>query len=124
MKSKRTSLPVAVALGLSLILTACTTAGPRPPSAELLQKIENARTPADHNELAVYYEAAAAEAKANADTHRKMARSYSIREPIGRGGGASMNRHCNAIADRYAETAQEYSMMATLHRQLSQQPTP
>ena len=124
MKVNRASLPVAIALGLSLILAACSTARPQQASAELLQKIENARTPADHKELVAYYEAAASEAKANADRHRKMARSYSVWEPSGRGGGASMNRHCNSIADKYDATAREYSTMATLHRQLSQQAAP
>ena len=46
------------------------------PSAALQQQIESARTRADHDALAVYYERQAAAARVTAAEHRDMATSY------------------------------------------------
>ena len=103
---------IALALALSAVLVGCASS-PKQPSPELLQQIEVASTPADHEALAAHFVRQAATARANAATHRKMATTYSGR------GGASMPAHCNAIALSNEGMAAEYDGMAAAHRQLA-----
>jgi hypothetical protein len=107
---------------LSVALAGCASA-PSAPSADMLQRIESARTPADHEALAAYYDREAAAARAMASTHRKMAISYQ-RSLSGGRGGASMPAHCNAIARNQEAVAVEFDAMAAAHRQIGQQAQP
>ena len=113
---------IASALALSVVLAGCAS-GPKPPSPELQQQIEAARTPTDHEALATHYLQQAAGARAIAAEHRKMAISYARMPPGGRGGG-SMPAHCNAIANAQDGVAAEYAGMAAVHRQLAGQAKP
>ena len=107
---------------LSLVLAGCAS-GPTAPSPELLQRIEAARTRGDHEALATHYTGEAAAARAMADNHRKMAKSYQGNLSGGRG-GASMPAHCNAIVRSQEGIAAEYEGMAAAHRQLAKQAQP
>lgn len=89
------------------------------PSPALLQQIESATTPADHEALAAYYTQEAAKARANAAEHRKMAKSYG-----GPRGAASMQAHCNAIVNSFDNIATEYDLMVASHRQMAKQAKP
>ena len=118
----KSSHRIASALALSVVLAGCAS-GPKPPSPELLQQIEAARTSTDHESLATRYVQQAAAARASAAEHRKMAISYARMPPGGRGGG-SMPAHCNAIANAQDGVAAEYAGMAAVHRQLAGQAKP
>ncbi len=107
------------ALLLSLALAGCAS-GPGAPSAELTQRIESARTRSDHQALASEYEREAAAARAMAEKHRKMAKSYQGMLAGGRGAG-NMAAHCNVIVRSQEAIATEYEGMATAHRQLAAQ---
>ena len=113
---------IASALALSVVLAGCAS-GPKPPSPELQQQIEAARTSTDHEALTTHYVRQAAGARAIAAEHRKMAISYARMPPGGRGGG-SMPAHCNAIAAAQDGIAAEYEGMAAAHRQLAGQAKP
>ncbi|MEQ1803777.1 MAG: hypothetical protein ABL900_00215 [Burkholderiaceae bacterium] len=115
----KSSRRIATMLLLSIVLAGCAS-GPNPPSPELLQRIESARTRADHEGLAAYYNQEAAKARAIADNHRKMAKSYLGNLSGGRG-GASMTAHCNAIVRSHESIATEYEGMAAAHRQFAAQ---
>ena len=118
----KSSRRIASAVLLSVVLAGCTS-GPTAPPSDLLQRIESARTQADHESLAAYYDREAAAARANAATHRKMATSYQGMYAGGRG-GASMPAHCNAIVRSQEAIAAEYDGMAAGHRQMGQQAKP
>ena len=92
-------------------------------SPELLQRIEAARTPADFEALATYYEQQAAAAHGIAEQHRKMAKSYQAMIAGGRG-AASMPAHCNAIAAKNDGLAKDYEAMAVAYRQLAKPAKP
>lgn len=111
-----------LAVGIGLTLAGCATS-PQAPSSELLQKIESARTRADHENLAAYYNKAAQDARSTAEGHRKMAKSYQSWQTAGRG-GSGIYSHCNALAAQYDKAAEEYAAMAATHRQMGQQATP
>ncbi len=120
--SMKSSLRIVLLLLLSAVFVGCAS-GPNAPSPELLQRIESARTRGDHEALATYYNQEAAKARAIADNHRKMAKSYQGNLSGGRG-GASMPAHCNAIVRSHESIAAEYEGMAAAHRQLAAQAQP
>ncbi len=90
---------------------------------ELLQRTEAARTPADYEALAAYYDQQATASRGIAAEHRKMAKSYQGMVAGGRG-GASMPAHCNAIAAKNEGLAKDYEAMAAAYRQMAKQAKP
>ena len=113
---------IAMALALSAVLAGCAS-GPKPPSPELQQQIEAARTRSDHEALASQYVRQAAEARASAAEHRRMATTYTRMSSSGRGGSA-MPAHCNVIASSQDGIAAAYDGMAADHRQMASQAKP
>jgi hypothetical protein len=107
---------------LSVALAGSISAQTSPPS-ELLQRVETARTQADYEALAKYYDQQAATARGIAAEHRKMAKSFQAMVAGGRG-SASMPAHCNAIAGKNDGLAADYEAMATAYRQLAKQAKP
>lgn len=101
-------------------LAGCAGVATTPPPA-IQQRIEAARTPADHEALAAYYVKEAAAARAKVAEHRAMGRAYTVSPPGGRGG--SWAAHCNATAASYEEIASRYDGMAAEHRQMASQVT-
>lgn len=112
MKSLRVAAVLSIA-ALALAGCAALPAGPTP--AELLQKVQGARTRAEHESLAAYYSGVAASARAEAQAHREMARA-----PAGVGRGDwTRPAHCRAIAAAYDGRASEQEAMAVAQRQLA-----
>ncbi len=88
--------------------------------AEIEQLITNsAHSPADHVALAKYYRGKAADARAAASSHKKMASSY---------GGVKMAQktqmaaHCKKIAEQNTATAAEFDALAKLHDEDAKKP--
>jgi len=101
-----------------LAVGGCATEAPVKP-AGLGQKIENARTRADHEEIASLYEQQAGADKAAAERHRGFARFYA------RSGGPrgapnpGMRSHCETLAQAYQQAAEENLALAKMHRQVA-----
>lgn len=97
-------------------------AGPTPVSAQKQQDIAtmvaNAKAPADHEAIAQYYDQEAAQAKAEADTHRKLAETYKSFTPAVRPGTEwkNMAHHCEEMARHYAAVAKDDAALAAAHR--------
>ena len=111
-----------LAFAIGWTLAGCAT-NPQGPSPGLLQKVENAHTRADHEELATYYDQAAKEALSTAAANRRLAKAYQSWQGTGRG-GSGIYSHCIALAALYEKTAEEQLAMAAAHRQLGQQANP
>ena len=78
-------------------------------NAGLLQVlVDTANTPAEHQALARYFRAQAADAKALADAHMAMTRSYSGKP----GELRNMNKHCDEIVKLNQDLAAQYEAMA------------
>lgn len=83
----------------------------------LMQMIQSAKTPADHEAIAAIYEEQARADRAAAENHQSMARMYRGIDPTGGGrGSGQMAAHCKNIAESYARAAEEHSALAELHR--------
>ena len=118
MKMNRRSLVLgagAVLAAAILTLGGCAAYGPVKP-AGLEQKIEAARTRADHEQIASLYEQQAGADKAAAERHRGMALAYG-RSWTYRGGQGNMAPHCENLARTYQQAAEENLALAKEHRQ-------
>jgi hypothetical protein len=111
-----------------LILGGCAAEGPVKP-AGLEQKIEAARTRADHQEIAAVYEQQAEGDRAAAERHRGLARAYERGYIAGgsRVRGSSTARrenksfaaHCENLTRIYQQAAEENLALAREHRRLA-----
>ena len=109
--------PILLSTGLALFLV-----GPLAPSAlagdESLEQVlvESASTPKQHEALANYYSGKAAAARKEAEAHREMGKTYS-----GVKGSqlAMMKEHFEKLASLYDDTAKQYDMMASMHREMA-----
>ena len=118
----KSSRRIASVLLLSVVLAGCAS-GPNPASPDLLQRIESARTRGDHEALATHYDEQVAKARASAENHRKMGRSYQGNLSLGRS-EANIAAHCDALARNQEGIAAAYEGMASGHRQMAKQAQP
>ena len=83
---------------------------------DITSMIENAKTAADHEAIAAYYDRQAAEAKKQAELHRKMQKSYALGSATGKSSVTPFPQHCAALVKHYENAAQEYTTLAAAHR--------
>jgi hypothetical protein len=86
---------------------------------DMATMIENAKTPADHERIAAMYDQQAADAKKQAEVHRRMEKSYSVGSGTGKGTPTPLPQHCAALAKHYDEVAQEDATLAAAHREMA-----
>jgi hypothetical protein len=80
------------------------------------QMITSAKTPADHDAIAAFYEQQAADAKDKANIHRKTADTYrrlNLPKPVG------MAEMCDGIAAMWDKIAADYSKLADSHHKMA-----
>jgi hypothetical protein len=91
-------------------------------ASDLPQAIENAKTAADHEAIAAYFDEQAKEARAAAARHEKMGATYKKHPPTSPKSGsghafhAQMGEHCDDLVSQYEEAARDYEAMAAAHR--------
>lgn len=110
----------ALLVSLSLVL-AGVTAGHALDAADLPKAIEGAKTSADHEAIAAYFDAQAKQARETAASHEQMGAVYKKRPPVSPKGGShafhdSMGDHCDALVSKYEQAAEDYEEMAAAHR--------
>jgi hypothetical protein len=81
------------------------------------QMIAEAKTPADHEAIAIYYEKEAQEAHQKHAEHQQMSDSYAKVPVLKTKTGAVA--HCNTIAKNYEKIAKEYETLAKLHKDMA-----
>ena len=82
------------------------------------QMITSAKTPAEHEAIAAFYEQEAKEAKKKAALHRNTADTYrklKISKPVG------MAEMCDGIAAMWEKIAKDNSTLAKAHREMAKQ---
>ena len=78
--------------------------------------VESATTPQQHAALAHYYEDKAKAARAEAESHRTMGKTYSGAKATQL---AAMKDHCDKLAKLYEDEAKEFDAMAKMHRDMA-----
>lgn len=119
---------LAIAMSAALISGGCATQGPVALD-NASERAMNARTERDHLELASAYEQQARVDKESSENHRKLALSYAKSwSPVvpwsstaGRGpvGNPALVRHCENLANLYAQASSANLELAVAHRQAS-----
>jgi hypothetical protein len=113
---------ILLAAGLMLLAAASLPtirAGAQPAAVtddNLNQMIESAKTPADHEAIAAFYEQQAADAKKKAELHRNTADTYrklNISKPV------DMAHMCDGIAAMWDKIAADNSKLAKAHRHMA-----
>lgn len=85
---------------------------------DLEKAVTGAKTPADHEAIASYYDRERATAKAKAEEHRKLAEAY--RNIAGKG-QFQMEGHCLRLAQNYEGIIAENATLAEAHRQMARE---
>ena len=107
----------AALLAVNVSLGGCISSGSEKP-ARLQEKIEDARTRADHEELAGYYEQEANALQAKAKQHEQNAKASG--PPTGYARlKDSFARHCHYLANKYRDDTETNLALAKLHRRMA-----
>ncbi len=116
----RTMLGLAFLLGALILSPARVLAADEGHEGHSLEQVvvETVHTPAGHAALAAHYRAKAAEARADASAHEKMAKAYATQK---RGATDKMGQHCKKVSANSKATAAEYDSLAQLHEAESKQ---
>jgi hypothetical protein len=87
---------------------------------DIEQEIANAKTAADHEKIAAFYEGEATAAEKDAEEHDRMAASY---KKVGGAliGKLHLDQHCADISKRYREVAKNTRDLAAAHREMAKQ---
>lgn len=88
---------------------------------DIEKAIAGAKTPADHEAIASYYEKEGAMAQAKAEEHRRMGGAY--RNLAGKG-QFQMEEHCHRLVQSYESVATATAALAMTHRQMAQEALP
>lgn len=145
MKRKNSPAALAAFALLTLLVSGCGPKFSSPASttvtdANLAAKIEQARTPADHEDIARYYDAQAGAAERGATEDREVKRSYGRPWPPGpsagpaaeghydsatgtatltlRGFGPDAQGHYDRLVESREDDAREYHALAEWHREV------
>jgi hypothetical protein len=105
---------------LSLLVFAAVWAAPPQVTAaeDITAMLANAKTAADHQAIATYYDQQAAAAKENAALHKRM---LDIVKKQGTAPLAKwhMDTHCESLIQKYESAAKDYTEMANAHREMA-----
>lgn len=116
---------VMAAMGAAALLAAVTLPAHYAGAADdagIMERVQSAKTAADHESLAQLYDTQAADATAKAAEHRKMGQAYKGLSGTATGKGyatSAMPQHCEALAKDFDSEAKNFKAMAEAHRQLA-----
>ena len=82
----------------------------------LAQKIETAKTAADHEAIAAFYQAKATASTEEAKRHEAMLASY---KKIGGKMYQAWENHCKSLIQSYNKEAKDYEMLAKEHEKMA-----
>jgi hypothetical protein len=117
MRRWRTTLAAVAGLGFMVMISL--PFGVAQPGDNIEQNIREAKTPADHQALATWYEKEAQAAEQLASKHFMMRQVYAAARAMERHDQAG--EHCAFVAKKYQEMAKEYETLAAIHRMVAEQ---
>jgi hypothetical protein len=106
-------LTIMTSLAVAALVAGCASV---PTADQIPANITNARTAADHQRIADFFAQKAASYDAEADSHKKMGRSYTARP---KGEPSSMIAHCQRLQEQFIAAAGEARELEKAHRQLA-----
>jgi hypothetical protein len=108
---------ISVALGvLGIVALGYVPFGLAQEGKSIEQMMAEAKTPADHEAIAAYYDKEAQEAHKKHAEHQKMKEWYKNTPMMSKGG---FSTHCDSLISYDDKTAKEYEALAKLHREMA-----
>ncbi|MGH7961969.1 MAG: hypothetical protein ACRERD_09115 [Candidatus Binatia bacterium] len=83
------------------------------------QMITEAKTPADHEAIAAFYEKQAKMAHKEHTRHQKMRDLYAATPALKAKHGTGFSDHCDALVKHYEDMAKQYEAMAQMHKEMA-----
>jgi len=111
---KRLVLVVAPALLVIAVMTGLPTMRAIAEDTNIEQMIENAKTPADHEAIAKYYDQQAAKDDEQAQLHQQQVKAYATNPRL-----STMQMHCSRLIDLSKEEAKQNRALAHDHRMMA-----
>jgi hypothetical protein len=111
---KRMMLVLAPALLLAVAATALPTTRAFAQDQDIEQMIENAKTPADYEAIAAYYEKKGDEAEKQLQWHESLYKTYKQNPRL-----STMQMHCHRLIGIYKAEAKEDKVMADQYRHMA-----
>lgn len=110
---------VAVMAVLGIVPFAYLSFGAADEWATIEQQIRDAKTAADHQAIAAFYEKEAQAAHKLHKTHVTMEAAYAASRTMQEKGRPV--EHCRVIAEKYRDVAKEYETLAAMHKTMAEQ---
>lgn len=88
-------------------------------SMDMGQAVRNAKTPADHEALAKFFDEAAKQMQAKVQEHEKMYEQYQAESQHYGRQGLNMESMCRGLIHAYEQAAKENKDMAASHRKMA-----
>lgn len=108
--------PLMLVLASAMLLSVAATAIPATRAfaqeTDIEQMVENAKTPADYEAIAAYYNKKGDEAQQQLDWHEALLKTYKQNPRL-----STMQMHCERLVHIYKDEAKEDKVMADLYRQ-------
>jgi hypothetical protein len=115
MRNKSTWVTIPIAATIILLSTAFA----QQPVPDIAQLVANAKTPADHQAIAAYYDQASKDALSQAELHRRLLLPYTANRPDYK----PLPSHCKREIQYYAGLAKEDQTLAAAHRAMAKNPS-
>jgi type II secretory pathway component GspD/PulD (secretin) len=106
--------PVALALAMAMAMLPTTTPSFAQEERNIEQMIDNAKTVADYEAIARYYDQKADEAQKEFEWHEGLYQSYMQNPRL-----STMQMHCDRLVHIYKDEAKEDRIMADQYRQMA-----
>ena len=121
---RRIVRPIVVAIATCVLLVGCSEGGSPAKQtvtdSNLAQKVQDAKTSADHYQLAEYFEARAKTAEQNAAKEHQLLGHYERRWRHGDSAGSDVGRHIENLVEAHNKSATHNRTMADWHRRMGQ----
>lgn len=85
----------------------------------IADKVATARTAADHEAIAEYFDAEATRLEAQVALHTKLAQTYRTGGAAKGARGGTMAKHCERLVKEYTDAARTQREMAAMHREMA-----
>lgn len=107
-------LVLGLMLGLMAAATALPTARAFAQEQDIEQMVANAKTPADYEAIAAYYDKQGDEAQKQLDWHEKLYKTYQQNPRL-----STMQMHCHRLISLYKQQVKEDKVTADQYRQIA-----
>jgi hypothetical protein len=111
---RRFTLTLTVVAVLGIMMFVSLPEGIAGEGESIAQKVRDAKTPADHQAIAAFFEKEAQAAQQEAKLHGQLQDTYAERPDM-----PMMVSHCEMLVKHYQEIAKELKTMAEMHKKMA-----